>query len=59
MLTTVASPLPRNQILSTIDDGAKRQQVPQPWRKLMVRVFLQPFLWAAWFRSRVILREDW
>lgn len=57
MLTTVASPLTRDQMLSMVDDGA--EQPPHPWRQRVVRVVLQPFLWAAWVRSKVILREEW
>lgn len=59
LTTTVASPFTQDQMRSVVDDGAKVHMTPQPWRKLAVRVFLQPFLWAAWIRSKVILREDW
>lgn len=56
MMTTVASPLTQTQMIPVVD-GAKQQ--PSPWRQWVVRVVLKPFLWAAWVRSKVILREDW
>ncbi|MEM8612138.1 MAG: hypothetical protein AAGF93_08990 [Cyanobacteria bacterium P01_H01_bin.105] len=56
MITTVASPLTHNQTISLADRAELR---PSPWRLLVVKVALQPFLWAAWVKSKVILREDW
>lgn len=58
MMTTVASPLTQDQMLVVVDQP-KLQQQPSPWRRWVVRVVLQPFLWAAWVRSRIILREEW
>ncbi|ESA32220.1 hypothetical protein N836_26895 [Leptolyngbya sp. Heron Island J] len=40
-------------------DQPQLQRQPSPWRRWVVRVVLQPFLWAAWVRSKVILREEW
>ncbi len=58
MLTTVSSALSHDQMLIMADE-VKLQKTPSPWRQWVVRVVLQPFLWAAWVRSKVILREDW
>ncbi len=57
MITTVASPLTQDQMLVVVDEPKLQQ--PNPWRQWVVRVVLQPFLWAAWVRSKVILREEW
>jgi hypothetical protein len=59
MLTTVASPLTRDQMIAMVDDGTRPQQQPSPWRQWVVRMVLQPLLWAAWVRSKVVLREEW
>ena len=58
MITTVASPLTQDQMLVVVDQPQLQRQ-PSSWRRLVVRVALQPFLWAAWVRSKVILREEW
>ncbi|MDV3352138.1 hypothetical protein SPB21_00460 [Leptothoe sp. ISB3NOV94-8A] len=56
MMTTVASPLTQDQMLVVVDEPTRQ---PSSWRKWVVKIVLQPFLWAAWVRSKVILREDW
>ncbi|MEM9265721.1 MAG: hypothetical protein AAGA46_09370 [Cyanobacteria bacterium P01_F01_bin.13] len=58
MLTTVSSTLSQDQLLILADE-VEQKKTPSPWRQWVVRVVLQPFLWAAWFRSKVILREEW